>query len=152
MSPGLAHGRIVGTVLLSAMFLDADTGIPPMAIVLAVGITGMAIGFLWIRRITAGDEDLGSSFWRSHPGGGRGSRLPSWPGDEQTTLHWVATHAWIAVAIASVVAAVAGPIVLTRWERPLEESAVLAGALWVAAIMAAIVGTLWMLRILSQDR
>jgi drug/metabolite transporter (DMT)-like permease len=121
-------------------------------VLLAIALTGMAVGLVWIRRITAGDEDLGSSFWRSHPGGGQGSRLPSWPGDEQTTLHWVATRAWVAIGLGSVVAAVAGPIVLTRWERPLEESAALAAALWIAAIMAAITGTLWMLRILARDR
>jgi hypothetical protein len=139
-------------MLLSAMFLNPGSGIPPQVIVLAIAITGMAIGFLWIRRIAAGDEDLGSSFWRSHPHGGQGSRLPSWPSDEQTTVHWFATCAWMGIAVGSVVAAVAGPIVLTRWERPLEESAALAGALWVTAIIAAIVGTWWMLRILSRDR
>ena len=133
------------------MFLDSGSGIPGQVILLAVGILGMAVGFLWIRRITSGEEDLGSSFWRSHPHGGQGSRLPFWPGNEQTTLHWFATRAWIAVALGSVVAAFAGPIVLTRWERPLEESAALAAALWVAAIIAAIVGTFWMLRILSRD-
>ena len=137
-------------MLLTAMMLNPDSGTPAQVILLAVAITGMTVGFLWIRRITGGEEDLESSFWRSHPHGGQGSRLPSWPGDEQTTLRWIATRAWIAVAIGSVVAAVAGPIVLTRWERPLEESATLAAALWVVAIMAAVVGTLWMLRILSR--
>ena len=139
-------------MLLIAMSLDTESGIPAQAIVFAVAITGMVFGFVWIRRITAGEEDLGSSFWRSHPHGGRGSRLPFWPTDEQTTLRWFATRAWIAVALGTVVAAIAGPIVLTRWERPLEESAALAAAMWVAAIMAAVVGTWWMLRILARDR
>ena len=142
----------MGAMLLSAMFLNPGSGIPPQVIVLAIGIVGMAIGFLWIRRITSLDEDPGSSFRRAHPHDGKGSRLPSWPTDEQATLGWMATRALIVIAIGSVLAAVAGPIVLTRWERPFEESAGLAAALWVAAIMAAIVGTWWMLRILSRDR
>ena len=136
---------------LTAMIMDAGSGMPAQAIVFAIAVTGMVIGLAWIGRIAGGREDLGSSFWRSHPHGRRGSRLPDWPSDEQATPRWIVTRAWIAVALASVVAAVAGPIVLTRWERPLEESVALAAALWVVAIMAAIVGTLWMLRILSRD-
>jgi hypothetical protein len=141
---------MLGAMLLNAMFLNPG-GPPWWQILLGIAIVGLVVGFLWIRQIAAGDEDLGSSFWRSHPHGGRGSRLPSWPGDEQTTLSWIATRAWIVVALGTVVAALAGPIVLRRWDRPLEEAAALAGALWVAAIMAAIVGTWWMLRILSRD-
>ena len=81
-------------MLLNAVFLGPADGPPFTAIVLGISAVGMVVGFLWIRRIATGGEDLDSSFWRSHPHGGKGSRLPSWSG-ELPPLGWVAARAWI---------------------------------------------------------
>ena len=140
-------------MLFGAMFLDTESGIPAQAIVFAIAITGMVFGFVWIRRIAAGD------------GGPRKLVLALAPARRPGLTTAVLAH-----GRADDAPLVRDPCldrrcardgrggrrrpnrVLTRWERPLEESAALAAALWVAAIMAAIVGTWWMLRILARDR
>ena len=136
-------------MLLSAMFVNPTDGPPWQAVMLGIGVLGMVVGFLWIRRIAAGDDDLGSSFWRSHPRGGHGSILPAL--QRPPTWRWIATRLGLVVALGSVVVSIAGPALLQRWEASLDRSLPMAAALWAIAIVAALVGTAWMLRIARGD-
>src|SRR5262245_38943065 len=116
-----------------------------------LAIVGIAAGSAWIWRIGAGDEDPNASFWRSHPRGGHGSRLRLPAVSDPPTWGWIVTRLEMAIAVGSVVAAIAGPALLTRWARPLEEHQGLATALWAIAIIAALVGATLILRIGLSD-
>jgi hypothetical protein len=131
----------------SAVFLNPSGGPPWGAILFGIGVVGLVVAFLWVRRIAAGDEDPDASFWRSHPRGGRGSRVPVPTIGNPPTWGWIVTRLQVVVAVGSVGIAVFGPMVLTRWARPINESAGLAAALWIVAILAALAGTFWILRI-----
>ena len=142
-------GHIV-LAMSGAVFLNPG-GPPWSLIVFGVAIVGVVVGLAWIWRISRMGEDLNASFWRSHPRGGHGSRLPAFdPFDERPTWGWIVTRLEIIVALGSIVVAIAGPALLTRWERPLNEHLGLAVALWAIAITTALVGTLWILRIASR--
>ena len=132
-------------MLLNAMLLNP--GGPPWGLIVAViALIGITVGFLWIRRIAAGDEDPNASFWRSHPRGGHGSRLPAMPAIRRPTGGWLVTRGAIAFGVATIALAVIGPLVLRRWDRALDLGP-LAVVVWVAAIAAAMLGTAWMVRI-----
>ena len=55
--------RTVISMLFDAMFLNPD-GINPSLILLAIGMTGLIVGFAWIRRAAGPDPDKEPSFWR----------------------------------------------------------------------------------------
>ena len=50
-------------MLFGAMFLYPD-GINPNLVLLAIGMTGLVVGFAWIRRTSGPDPDKEPSFWR----------------------------------------------------------------------------------------
>ena len=131
------------------MFLNPTDGIPPQVILLGIGVVGSIVGILWMRRIASFGEDLDASFWRSHPRGGRGSILPAMR--HPPTWRWIALRLGMVVALGSVVVSIAGPVLLQRWEAPLDRYLPLAAALWAIAVVAALVGTAWMLRIAQGD-
>jgi hypothetical protein len=95
--------------------------------VLILPVAGLVIGALWIRHI---------SNFRGDPITDLADR----------TRGWLLTRGAIAVGIASVVVAAGAPLVLRRWDRAFEMG-LIAEAAWVTAILAAVVGTLWMVHI-----
>ena len=107
----------------------------------------MIAGTLWLNRIGAGDDDPDRTFWR-YQGKDRGSRLAWIPdGPEPPTGRWLATRAGMAFSAGAVVVALVGPLVMTRWERVLEDALVLAAPAWALAVVAAAVGSIWLVRI-----
>lgn len=129
---------------MSGFFLNP--GGPPWGeIVLGIAIVGFIVGFVWLRRITGGDEDPDHSFWRYQGRRDGGSWIPGAP--ELPTWRWVVTRGAIAIGIGAVALAIVGPAGLHHWERVLDESFVLAVLAWIGAVLAATVGAAWILRI-----
>ncbi len=124
-------------MLFGAMFLYPD-GINPNLIVLAVCVTGMIVGFAWIRRITGPDPDKEPSSWRY-----RQFDKVRWP----SNVKWP-RPGWIATRLAM---AVAGVLVFALLAPRLLNAFVYAVAnapwLWFVAIGLASAGTLWIIRI-----
>lgn len=114
-------------------------------LLLVAAIVAMAIGIVWLRRIATLDDFSDRSFWRSQREGGWGSWLPTTP--EIPTGRWVVTRAEMSIAVVALAAAVGGPIVLTRWDRPLALAPELAVVFWLVAVASAAAGTGWILRI-----
>ena len=107
----------------------------------------MIAGSLWLIRIGAGEDDPDRTFWRFH-GKARDSRLAWIPGaPEPPTWRWLATRAGMAFGAGAVVVALVGPLVMTRWDRVLEDALVLAAPAWALAVMAAAVGSVWLVRV-----
>ena len=128
-----------------AMFLNAD-GPSPLQWLLMVAAVGIVIGLIWLRRISSLGEDPDRSFSRLRSQHGGGSRLPDVPLPEVPTLGWVLTRGAIVIGACATVFAAIGPLVMGRW-IPAWDAGVIAGAVWLAAIAAATVGTAWMVRI-----
>jgi hypothetical protein len=62
------------------------------------------------------------------------------------TRGWLLTRGAIVIGAAAVAFALVGPVVMRRW-IPAFETGAIGVLLWVAAILAAAVGTGWMIRI-----
>ena len=135
---------------MSALFLNPpNEGVPPWgAIVAIVAFTGLVVGFFWIRRISGGDEDPDRSFWRYQGQRGGGSSIPSTP--DLPAWRWLFTRGAVVFGIGAVAFAIAGPLVLRRWEGVLEGGppAVL---VWLIGVAAAVVGTVWIIRIARRS-
>ena len=129
-------------MLGTAMFLNP--GGPPWSLVaLGIAIVGIGIGVLWIWRIASMGEDPNRSFSRLNRRRS-GTRMPSIPAlHRHPTAGWLLTRGAIAIGGGSIVAAVAAPLVIRRWDHALELGPV-AMIVWLAAIAAAVIGTIWM--------
>jgi len=126
-------------MLFGAMFLNPD-GINASLIVLAVCVTGLIVGFAWIRRITGPDPDEEPSSWRY-----RQVDKVRWPSNVPMP-GWIATRLAMAVA-AGVLVFVFAPRLL----RVFVYAVANAPWLWFVAIGLASAGTLWILRIARAD-
>jgi hypothetical protein len=132
-------------MLLSAMFSGPDYG----WVIALLGFGGMVVGFVWLRRITGGEEDPDRSFYRYQGRRGGGSWIPGAP--ELPTWRWIVTRAALAVGIGAVVFAIAGPAALHRWDRVMDESFVVGVLAWIGAVVAATVGAAWIVRIVRRS-
>ena len=80
-------------MLFGAMFLNPD-GFNPSLILLAVGMTGLIVGFAWIRRAAGPDPDKEPSSWRY-----RQVDKVRWPSNVKLPMPgWIATRLAMAVA------------------------------------------------------
>ena len=132
-------------MILSAMFLNP--GGPSWGlIVFVVAVVLMAIGFAWIWVISRMGEDPDRSFSRLRGQRGGGSRLPAMPALRRPTDGWLLTRGAIAFGVCAIAFAVLGPLVLRRWDRAFDLGP-LSIVVWFAAIGAAVLGTIWMIRI-----
>jgi hypothetical protein len=126
-------------MLLDAMFLNPP-GVNPQLFGLAIGMTGLIVGFFWLRRIAGPDPDKEPSFWRYRQVDK--VRRPS-------KVNWLPTPGWIATRLAMVVAV--GVLVFVLLAPGLLEAFGYAAAyapwLWIAAIGLASAGTFWIFRI-----
>ena len=130
-------------MLATAMFLNPTDGPNWGLIVVAVAFTGLVIGFAWIRRVASFDQDPNRSFSRLNRRR-RGLRISSIPAPHRhPTAGWLLTRGAIAIGGGSIVAAVAAPLVIRRWDHALELGPV-AMMVWLAAVAAAVIGTSWM--------
>jgi hypothetical protein len=120
-------------------------GDSPMIWLVALASVGLLVGFAWLHRIASLDDDPDGSSFRS---GGRrhrrASRIPDAP--DMPTRGWLLTRGAIVIGAAAVAFALVGPVVMRRW-IPAFETGAIGVLLWVAAILAAAVGTGWMIRI-----
>jgi hypothetical protein len=105
---------------------------------------GMLVGFAWVHRISSIREDPDRSFSRLSGQRGGGSRLPDAP--DVPTRGWLLTRGAILIGVGSVVFALVGPQVMRRW-NPAFEAGGIAIVMWMLAVLAAAVGTAWMIRI-----
>jgi hypothetical protein len=129
-------------VLFDAMFLDPG-GFQPQLLVLAVSLTGLVVGLLWIRRITRFDEGPSRFRYRRV----HGIRHPARTGP---TFRWVATRSGMAAGLAALIL----PAVLILFspnqmhdDGSAPWASVLIGSGWVGLI----IGNLWLYRILRGD-
>jgi drug/metabolite transporter (DMT)-like permease len=133
-------------MLASAMFVNPE-GPPAGAILGVAAAIGLVVGFIWLRRISSLGEDADRSFSRLSRQRGGGSRLPDVPDiREVPTLGWLVTRAAIMIGVGAIVFAALGPLVMRRW-TPAWDGGAIAALVWLAAIVAATVGTAWMIRI-----
>ena len=104
---------------------------------------GMLVGFVWVHRITSMGEDPDRSFSRlsGRVGGSRLADLPDIP-----TRGWLLTRGAILIGVGAVAFALVGPQVMGRWD-PAFEAGGIAVVMWTFAVLAAAVGTAWMIRI-----
>jgi hypothetical protein len=109
-----------------------------------IAAVGLLVGFVWLRRISSLDEDPDRSFTRLSGRRGGGSRLPDAPGIP--TRGWLLTRGAIVIGLGAIAFAVVGPQVMRRW-NPAFEAGGIAILIWILAILAAVVGTGWMIRI-----
>jgi hypothetical protein len=109
-----------------------------------VAVIGLIVGFAWLHRITSMGEDPDRSFSRLRGQLGGGSRLPDAP--DVPTRGWLLTRGAILIGVGAVVFALVGPQVMRRWNPALEAGGI-AIMMWTLAILAAVVGTAWMIRI-----
>jgi hypothetical protein len=128
-------------MVFGAMFLYPD-GINPNLILLAVCITGLIVGFAWIRWAAGPDPDKEPSFWRY-----RQADKVRWLSNVKWPMPgWIATRLAMAVA--------AGVLVFVFAPRLLRVFVYAVGNapwLWFVAIGLASAGTLWILRIARAD-
>jgi hypothetical protein len=128
-------------MVFGAMFLYPD-GINPNLILLAVCITGLIVGFAWIRWAAGPDPDKEPSFWRY-----RQADKVRWLSNVKWPMPgWIATR--LAMAVAS------GVLVFVFAPRLLRVFVYAVGNapwLWFVAIGLASAGTLWILRIARAD-
>ena len=104
----------------------------------------MLVGFAWVHRISSIREDPDRSFSRLSGQRGGGSRLPDAP--DIPTRGWLLTRGAILIGVGAVAFAFFGPQVMRRWD-PAFEAGGIAVAMWIVAVLAAAVGTAWMIRI-----
>jgi len=109
-----------------------------------VATIGFIVGSLWLRRIATLDEDPDRSFTRLSGRRGGGSRLPDAPGIPMRG--WLLTRGAIVIGLGAIAFAVVAPQIMRRW-NPAFEAGGIAILLWILAILAAVVGTAWMIRI-----
>ena len=128
-------------MLFGAMFLN-ENGINPNLILLAICITGLIVGFAWIRWAAGPDPDKEPSFWRY-----RQADKVRWLSNVKWPMPgWIATRLAMAVA--------AGVLVFVFAPRLLRVFVYAVGNvpwLWVVAIGLASAGTLCILRIARAD-
>ena len=105
---------------------------------------GMLVGFAWVHRITSMGEDPDRSFSRLRGQRGGGSRLPDAP--DIPTRGWLLTRGAILIGVGAVAFAFVRSQVMRRW-NPAFEAGGIAVAMWIVAVLAAAVGTVWMIRI-----
>jgi hypothetical protein len=125
---------------MSAMSLGPDH----TPIIAVLGFIGMFVGFLWVRRITGGTDELDRTSWRYQRRPFRGSWLPSMP--ELPTWGWLLTRGAMAIGLGAVLVATVGPFVLRRWQGAFEVG-LPAIVVWLVAVSAAVSGTVWIVRI-----
>ena len=113
-------------------------------LLLLITVIGFVVGVVWLRRIATLDEDPDRSFTRLSGRRGGGSRLPDAPGIP--TGRWVLTRGAIVIGLGAIAFAVVGPQIMRRW-NPAFEAGGIAILLWSLAVLAAVVGTAWMIRI-----
>ncbi len=130
-------------MLLDAMFLNPP-GINPQLFGLAVGMTGLIVGFFWLRRIAGPDPDKEPSFWRYRQVDK--VRRP-------LKVNWLPTLGWIATRLAMVVAT--GVLAFVLLAPALLEAyggaVAYAPWLWIVGVSLAAVGTTWIFRIARED-
>ena len=105
---------------------------------------GMLVGFAWVRRITSLGEHPDRSFSRLRGQRGGGSRLPDAP--DIPTRGWLLTRGAILIGVGAVAFALFGPQAMRRWD-PAFAAGGIAVVMWIVAVLAAAVGTAWMIRI-----
>ena len=129
--------RTVIPMLFDAMFLNPG-GFSPNLILFALGMTGLIVGFAWIRRAAGRDPDKEPSFWRY-----RQADRVRWLSNVKWPMPgWIATRLAMAVA--------AGVLVFVFAPRLLRVFVYAVGNapwLWFVAIGLASAGTLWILSI-----
>jgi hypothetical protein len=124
-------------MLFGAMFLNPD-GINTSLVALAIAITGLIVGFAWIRRITGPDPDKEPTSWRY-----RQVDRVRWPSNVKLPMPgWIATRLAMAVAAGVLVFAFAPRLV-----KALGFAIANAPWLWIVAIGLVSAGTLWIIRI-----
>lgn len=101
------------------------------AVLLLLPAVGLVIGALWIRHVS----DL-----RADPITDIADR----------TSGWLLTRGAIAIGVASVIVAIAAPLILRRWDRAFDMG-LIAGVAWFVAIATAVSGTAWMIRIAVRN-
>jgi hypothetical protein len=128
-------------MLFDAMFLNPG-GINANLILLAICITGLIVGFAWIRWAAGPDPDKEPSFWRY-----RQADKVRWLSNVKWPMPgWIATRLAMAVA--------AGVLVFVFAPRLLRVFVYAVGNapwLWLVVIALASAGTLWILRIARAD-
>ena len=105
---------------------------------------GMLVGFAWVRGITSLGEHPDRSFSRLRGQRGGGSRLPDAP--DIPTRGWLLTRGAILIGVGAVAFALFGPQAMRRWD-PAFAAGGIAVVMWIVAVLAAAVGTAWMIRI-----
>jgi hypothetical protein len=130
-------------MLFDAMFLNPP-GMNPQLLLLAIAMTGLIVGFFWLRRIAGPDPDKEPSFWRYRQVDN--VRRPS-------KINWLPTPGWIATRLTMIVAAgVLGFVILAPGLLEAYGGAVAyAPWLWLIGVGLAAVGTTWIFRIARED-
>lgn len=127
-------------MLFDAMFLNPG-GFNTGLISMAIAMTGLIVGLLWLRRIAGPDPDKEPSFWRYRKVDkvrvpSKVNRLPT-PG-------WIATRLTMVVAVGVLGFVLLAPGLL-GW------AVAIAPWLWAAAVGLASAGTFWIFRIARAD-
>src|SRR4029079_1115628 len=112
-------------------------------LILAAAV-GLRVGFVWVRRITTLDEDPDRSFARFNERIGRRWWIPR--ARAVPTRGWTLTRGAILIGVGAIALALVGPQVFGNWNLASEKGP-LAILMWIAAILAAVGGTAWVLRI-----
>jgi hypothetical protein len=107
-------------------------------------VIGLIVGFVWVRRITTLGEDPDRSFARFNERIGRRWWIPR--ARPVPTRGWMLTRGAILIGVGAVALALVGPQVFGNWNLASEKRP-LAILMWIAAILAAVGGTAWMIRI-----
>ena len=111
---------------------------------LLLAAVGMLVGFAWVHRITSMGEDPDRSFSRLSERLSTGLRIPNLP--EIPTRGWLLTRGAILIGFGAVAFALVGPQLIRRWNLAFEAGGI-GVAMWIVAVLAAAVGTAWMIRI-----
>jgi hypothetical protein len=130
-------------MLFDAMFLNpvdpAFSLTPPL-----VGLVGMVVGVLWLRRMAGSDPDKEPSSWRYRRIEGLSERKPRKP---LPTPGWIATRLAMVFATLVLGFVVAAPALFLDFGYALRY----APWVWLAAVGLAGVGTAWIFRIARRS-
>lgn len=130
------------------MFLNP--GGPPWGeIVAIVALTGMVVGFVWLRRITGGDEDPDRSFYRYQGRRGGGSWIPGAP--ELPTWRWVVTRIALVLARASLLLSVVLWVAQPAGTQAMFSGSDIAWLPWVVGFTGLVIGNVWMTRLARRS-
>jgi len=129
------------------MMLNPGGGDGPWKLLFLIAAVGMLVGFAWLRRISTLDEDPDRSTFRMHRRGTGDSRFRE--PVEIPTLNWLLTRGAILLGAGTVAITLFGPLVLGGWS-PLWDVGPVAVVVWLTAIVAATIGTAWMIRIAAR--